>query len=83
MMTMGWSEGLDMVAARPEFIYVLGFSPQNLKYDGSYHALKVTLKDPKGFNVQARRGFYAPKHSPTPRRKPKKRSAKRCFRGMR
>lgn len=62
----GLEEGLDQVAARPEFVYVLGFSPQNLRYDGSYHALKVTLKDPKGFTVQARRGFYAPKHLADP-----------------
>lgn len=62
----GLEEGLDQVAARPEFVYVLGFSPQNLKYDGSYHTLKVTLKDPKGFTVQARRGFYAPKHLADP-----------------
>jgi hypothetical protein len=62
----GLEEGLDQVAARPEFIYVLGFSPQNLKYDGSYHALKVTLTNPKGLNLQARRGFYAPKHIADP-----------------
>ncbi len=62
----GLEEGLNDVAARPEFVYVLGFSPQNLKYDGSYHALKVTLNDPKGFNLQARRGFYAPKHIADP-----------------
>jgi VWFA-related protein len=62
----GLEEGLDQVATRPEFVYVLGFSPQNLKYDGSYHTLKVTLKDPKGFAVQARRGFYAPKHLADP-----------------
>ena len=62
----GLEEGLDQVAARPEFVYVLGFSPQNLKYDGSYHTLKVSLKDPKGFTVQARRGFYAPKHLADP-----------------
>jgi hypothetical protein len=49
------------VAARPEFIYVLGFSPQNLKLDGTFHALKVSLKEAK-FSLQARRGYYAPKH---------------------
>ena len=53
--------GFERVAARPEFIYVLGFSPQNLKLDGSFHALKVSLKEAK-FNLQARRGYYAPKH---------------------
>jgi len=54
--------GFKRVAAAPEFFYVLGFSPQNLKFDGSFHALKVALKDPEGLTSQARRGYYAPKH---------------------
>jgi hypothetical protein len=47
----------------PEFYYVLGFAPQNLKNDGSFHALRVTVKSnpPVSFNVQARKGYYAPK----------------------
>jgi hypothetical protein len=40
---------------------VLAFSPQNLKFDGSFHPLKVTLLKAKGLTVQARRGYYAPK----------------------
>jgi VWFA-related protein len=56
-------EGFRRTGATPEFMYVLGFSPQNLKFDGSYHALKVTAKDTKGVSLNARRGYYAPKHS--------------------
>ena len=55
-------EGFKRVAALPEYYYVLGFSPQNLKFDGSYHNLKVSLKSPAGLALQARRGYYAPKH---------------------
>jgi VWFA-related protein len=55
-------EGFRRVAAAPEYSYVLGFSPQNLKMDGRYHKLKVSLKDPEKLTVQARRGYYAPKH---------------------
>ncbi len=58
--------GFAQVAAAPEFVYVLGFSPQNLKLDGSYHALKVKLMSPRGLDLQARRGYYAPKHLPDP-----------------
>jgi VWFA-related protein len=58
--------GLAEVAAAPEFVYVLGFSPQNLKLDGAYHTLKVTLRMPHGLDLQARRGYYAPKHLPDP-----------------
>jgi len=59
-------EGFRRVAAAPEFYYVLGFSPQNLKLDGHYHKLKVTLRDPQNFTLQARRGYYAPKHLADP-----------------
>lgn len=53
--------GLNRVAAAPDFVYMLGFVPQNLKYDGSFHGLKVTLADPSGLNTQARHGYYAPR----------------------
>jgi VWFA-related protein len=62
----GLKEGLKQLSAQPEFIYVLGFSPQNLKMDGSYHTLKVSLKSTAGMGVQARRGYYAPKHVADP-----------------
>lgn len=54
-------DGFDQVAARPEFLYVLGFSPQDLKSDGSYHALKITVAKVPGATIQARRGYWAPK----------------------
>jgi hypothetical protein len=53
---------LKRTAAAPEYVYHLGFSPQNLKYDGNFHAVKVTLKA-KDVNMQARRGYYAPRHA--------------------
>jgi VWFA-related protein len=60
-------EGLDRIAAQPEFIYVLGFTPQNLKFDGSYHTLKVTLaKGLSGYQVQARRGYFVQRHALDP-----------------
>ena len=55
-------EGFRRVASAPEYSYVIGFSPQNLKLDGKYHKLKVSLKDPENFTIQARRGYYAPRH---------------------
>jgi VWFA-related protein len=56
------TEGFKRTAAAPEYYYLLGFSPDNLKFDGSYHSLKVTLKKSAGFTLQSRRGYYAPKH---------------------
>ena len=55
--------GLNVVAARPEYVYVLGFSPQDLKYDGSYHGLRVSLKNAAHLTIQARRGYWAPAHA--------------------
>ena len=41
----------------PEYIYVLGFSPQKL--DGKFHKLKVTFSGPEKLTLQAREGYYA------------------------
>src|SRR6185437_9609873 len=54
--------GLQELATTPEVSYLLGFSPQNIKLDGSFHQLKVTLKSSPGMSVQARLGYYAPDH---------------------
>ncbi len=56
------ADGFRRLAAAPEFIYVLGFTPENLKSDGKYHKLQVTLRDPKGVTLQVRKGYYAPRH---------------------
>ena len=56
----GLKEGLARLAARPEFVYLLEYSPLNLKFDGSYHALKVTVKNLEPVTLQARRGYWAP-----------------------
>jgi len=59
-------DGFRRTTEAPEFMYILGFSPQNLKFDGSYHGLKVTAKDTRGVTLQARRGYYAPRHANDP-----------------
>jgi len=53
--------GFAKVAGAPATYYVLAFAPQNLKYDGSFHNLKVTLATGHGYAVHARRGYFAPK----------------------
>jgi VWFA-related protein len=52
--------GLASIVEPPEYTYMLGFTPQSLKPDGLFHALKVTVAG-KGYTVAARRGYYAPK----------------------
>ncbi len=56
-----YDEGFRRIAAAPEYLYLLGFSPQNLKSDGGFHALKVSLKNAPNLSLMARRGYYAPK----------------------
>ncbi len=58
--------GLDQIVHQPDFIYVLGFSPGDMKYDGNAHSLKVTLQNPAGLTLQARRAYYAPKRPKDP-----------------
>ncbi|MHB8214992.1 MAG: VWA domain-containing protein [Candidatus Sulfotelmatobacter sp.] len=61
-----FDEGFRRLAEAPEYSYVLAFAPQNLKLDGSFHSLKVKLRNPQKFTLQARRGYYAPKHFADP-----------------
>ena len=49
----------DLVAALA-YVYVLELSLANLKPDGAYHRLKVKVNR-DGLQVQARRGYFAPK----------------------
>jgi hypothetical protein len=53
-------EGFRRTAAAPDYYYMLGFAPQDLKSDGNFHSLKVTLKEKQPYSLQARKGYYAP-----------------------
>jgi hypothetical protein len=44
----------------PECVYLLQFSSDDAKPDGTYHHQKVKV-DRDGVEVQARRGYFAPK----------------------
>lgn len=59
------AEGFHKLATVPEYMYLLGFSPQNLKLDGSFHGLKVTIRT-AGLSATARKGYYAPRHLADP-----------------
>jgi VWFA-related protein len=54
-------EAMREAGAAPAYSYLLGFSPQNLKIDGRFHTLKVALTSKEKFEIQARRGYFAPK----------------------
>jgi VWFA-related protein len=58
--------GFRITTAVPEITYLLAFSPEALKFDGKFHQIKVTLATKEKYTIQARRGFFAPKHAQTP-----------------
>jgi len=55
--------GFRQVGTISEVSYTLAFTPLNLKPDGQFHKLTVSLVNPKGYTLQARRGYFAPKAS--------------------
>ncbi len=61
-----FAAGLKLLATQPEYIYVLGFAPHNLKLNGSYHKLKIVLKNDAGIEMQARRGYFERNHMEDP-----------------
>ena len=54
-------EAMREAGAAPAVSYVLGFSPQNLKFDGRFHTLRVALTTREKFTIQARHGYFAPR----------------------
>jgi VWFA-related protein len=58
--------GMRKMLLPPEVSYVLTFSPSELKYNGAFHSLKVSLASGRGLTVQARKGYFAPRAKATP-----------------
>ncbi len=49
--------------ARSPGSYILAFAPKDLKPDGKFHELKVTLAEKEtAYSIQARRGYFAPRN---------------------
>jgi hypothetical protein len=51
--------GISTLSAEPSVSYILGFSPTDLKVDGSEHKLKVKLVESEHLSVSARPSYYA------------------------
>jgi len=56
-------KGFQQLDTPPDYSYLLAFSPQNLKFDGRFHNLKVKVTGPQKLSVQARKGYFAPKQA--------------------
>jgi VWFA-related protein len=59
-------EGFSRAGALPDVYYTLGFSPTNMKEDGQFHSLKVSLARTEHLDIQARRGYFAPSGNADP-----------------
>jgi VWFA-related protein len=55
----------DTIAKELRHQYNVLYRPEALAADGQFHAVEIRLKQPKGgFQVRARRGYYAPRPEP-------------------
>jgi len=54
--------GLKSLSAAPQYVYLLGISMRGVKSNGTFHQLKVKV-DKHDLDVQARRGYLAPRHT--------------------
>lgn len=52
--------GYYQLAAAPQTEYLLGFSPEDEKLNGSFHKLKVEVNVSRKLYVEARPGYFAP-----------------------
>jgi VWFA-related protein len=51
---------LNRLTEPPEHVYVLAFSRGDLRMNASYHHLTIKLRDARGRNITARRGYVMP-----------------------
>jgi VWFA-related protein len=61
--TNDFKGGMGRISSLHETSYVLGFAPENFKFDGNFHGVSVKLVHAENLTVQARRGYFAPKQA--------------------
>ncbi len=54
------ASGIQRIADETRVYYLLGYTPTNRQHDGSFRKIEVKLRDGKGREVRARKGYYAP-----------------------
>jgi VWFA-related protein len=55
--------GLKRIADENSSYYLLGYNPTNTARDGAFRKISVKVPGRKGFEVKARKGYYAPSDS--------------------
>jgi VWFA-related protein len=59
-----FNAGFTTLLAGPEYLYLMAFATSGVKPNGAYHKLTVKVAR-DGLNLQARRGYFAPKPDQT------------------
>jgi VWFA-related protein len=54
------SKGIRRIADESQAYYLLGYSPTNTQRDGRFRKIQVKVPAGKGYQVRARKGYYAP-----------------------
>ena len=54
------TKGIKRIADESQAYYLLGYSPTNAKRDGRFRKIQVKVPAGKGYQVRARKGYYAP-----------------------
>jgi VWFA-related protein len=70
--TAGLGRAMTRIAEQTRAYYLLGYLPSNPKRDGAFRKIKVELKRPGGYEVRARRGYYAPRENEKRREDPER-----------
>ena len=54
------SRGIKRIADEAQAYYLLGYNPTNTQRDGRFRKIQVKVPGGKGYQVRARKGYYAP-----------------------
>jgi VWFA-related protein len=54
------SGGIKRIADETQAYYLLGYNPSNTLRDGKFRKIQVKIPGSKGYQIRARKGYYAP-----------------------
>jgi VWFA-related protein len=54
------STGIKRIADESQAYYLLGYNPTNTRRDGRFRKIQVKVPAGKGYQIRARKGYYAP-----------------------
>jgi VWFA-related protein len=54
------SRGIRRIADESQAYYLLGYNPTNARRDGRFRKIQVKVPSGKGYQIRARKGYYAP-----------------------